>query len=126
MQKKEIDILDIWRIALRKKGIIIAFALVFMVIAGIKSFMKTPLYRADATILIEEPNTGTMNLESILNRNPYLGSNYVGTYFNTQFQDLTKENGYIESWDRHVDPESLYLKQLGDRLGREALRNIGY
>ncbi len=48
------------------------------------------------------------------------------TVFNTQFMDLTKENGYIESWDRHVTPKSLYLKQLEDRLGKDALLNIGY
>jgi len=45
--------------------------------------------------------------------------------FNTRYQDLTKENGYIESWDKHVKPRSLYLKQLEDRLGKDALQNIG-
>ena len=48
------------------------------------------------------------------------------TLFNTHYQDLAKEDGYIESWDRHVDPESLYLKQLEDRLGVKAVENIGY
>lgn len=48
------------------------------------------------------------------------------TVFNTYYQDLTKEDGYIESWDRHVDPGSLYLKQLEDRLGSGAFENIGY
>ncbi len=46
--------------------------------------------------------------------------------FNTQFMDLTKESGYIESWDRHVTPKSLFKKQLEDRLGKDALLNIGY
>ena len=46
--------------------------------------------------------------------------------FNTRYMDLTKENGYIESWDRHVTPQSLYLKQLEDRLGKDALLNIGH
>ena len=44
--------------------------------------------------------------------------------FNTIFQDLTKEDGYIESWDRHVAPRSLYLRQLRERLGEAAVRNI--
>ena len=47
------------------------------------------------------------------------------TVYNTRYQDLTKENGYIESWDKHVDPKSLYVKQLEDRLGFQALVNIG-
>ena len=46
--------------------------------------------------------------------------------FNTRFMDLKKEDGYIESWDKHVNPKSLYLKQLEDRLGKNALLNIGY
>jgi len=48
------------------------------------------------------------------------------TVFNTQFQDLTQDDGSIESWDRHVDPKSLYLKQLKDRLGEDAVRAIGW
>ena len=48
------------------------------------------------------------------------------TVFNTRYQDHAKENGYIESWDKHVHPESLYLKQLEDRLGSQAFINIGY
>jgi len=44
--------------------------------------------------------------------------------FNTAFQDPTKEAGYIESLDAHVSPRSLYLTQLRDRLGDNALRNV--
>lgn len=44
--------------------------------------------------------------------------------FNTAFQDLTKPDGYIESLDTHVSPRSLYLTQLRDRLGENALRNV--
>ncbi len=46
------------------------------------------------------------------------------TVYNTRYQDLTKEDGYIESWDRHVDPRSLYLTQLKERLGVDAVRAI--
>lgn len=48
------------------------------------------------------------------------------TVYNKNYQDLTKEDGYIESWNRHVDPASLYLKQLEERLGEKTLENIGY
>ncbi|WP_263415979.1 hypothetical protein [Terriglobus albidus] len=44
--------------------------------------------------------------------------------YNTAFQDLTKEGGYIESLDKHVSPRSLYLTQLRDRLGMAALGNV--
>jgi hypothetical protein len=44
--------------------------------------------------------------------------------FNTAFQDFTKPGGYIESLDTHVSPRSLYLSQLHDRLGENAVRNV--
>jgi hypothetical protein len=52
----------------------------------------------------------------------HIGVNAV--IFNTEFQDLGKENGHIESLDRHVKPRSLYLSQLSDRLGNEAARRV--
>lgn len=44
--------------------------------------------------------------------------------FNIPLQDPTKENGHIESLDRHVAPRSLYLTQLRERLGEAAMRSI--
>jgi hypothetical protein len=52
---------------------------------------------------------------------------HIGTasvIFNRQLQELNKPNGYLESMDRHVAPESLYLTQLRDRLGEQAVKNI--
>lgn len=51
---------------------------------------------------------------------------HIGTasvIYNSQLQDLTKPRGYIESLDRHVAPKSLYLTQLKERLGAEAVSN---
>ena len=44
--------------------------------------------------------------------------------FNIPLQDPTKENGHIESLDRHVTPRSLYLTQLRERLGDAAVRQV--
>jgi hypothetical protein len=52
----------------------------------------------------------------------HIGINAV--IFNTFFQDLTKPGGHVESMDRHVTPGSLYLTQLKERLGEEAVKNI--
>ncbi|MBN2636605.1 MAG: hypothetical protein JXR61_10075 [Prolixibacteraceae bacterium] len=51
----------------------------------------------------------------------HIGVNAV--IFNTFFQDLTKPNGHVESMDKHVTPKSLYLTQLKERLGSEAVKN---
>ena len=52
----------------------------------------------------------------------HVGVNSV--VFNIPLQDTTKENGHIESLDRHVTPRSLYLAQLHERLGDAAVRNV--
>ena len=44
--------------------------------------------------------------------------------FNIPLQDPAKEGGHIESLDKHVTPRSLYLMQLRERLGEQAVRNI--
>ena len=51
----------------------------------------------------------------------HLGVNAV--IFNAPLQDLAKPRGYIESLDKHVAPKSLYLAQLKQRLGAEAVSN---
>jgi hypothetical protein len=52
----------------------------------------------------------------------HIGVNAV--VFNIPLQDPTKDNGHIESLDRHVAPRSLYLAQLRDRLGDAAVRRV--
>jgi hypothetical protein len=52
---------------------------------------------------------------------------HIGTasvIYNAPLQDLSKPRGYIESLDRHVAPKSLYLTQLKERLGLEAVHNV--
>lgn len=52
----------------------------------------------------------------------HIGVNAV--VFNAALQDLTKPNGHVESMDQHVTPRSLYLTQLKERLGEDAVKNI--
>jgi hypothetical protein len=52
----------------------------------------------------------------------HIGVNAV--IFNAGLQDLSKPNGHVESTDVHVTPRSLYLAQLKERLGEQAVRNI--
>lgn len=52
----------------------------------------------------------------------HIGVNSV--IFNTVLQDRTKPNGHLESMDKHVAPRSLYLVQLQERLGEQAVKNV--
>jgi hypothetical protein len=44
--------------------------------------------------------------------------------YNRGLIDYSWPDGYVESLDDKVEPRSLYLKQLEDRLGKQALKNI--
>jgi hypothetical protein len=52
----------------------------------------------------------------------HIGINAV--IFNSSLQDLSKPKGHVESMDRHVTPRSLYLTQLKERLGGDAVKHI--
>jgi hypothetical protein len=51
----------------------------------------------------------------------HIGINAV--IFNAALQDLTKPKGHVESIDYHVTPRSLYLTQLNERLGMQAVNS---
>lgn len=52
----------------------------------------------------------------------HIGVNAV--VFNIPLQDPRKPNGHIEQQGHHVFPRSLYLTQLNERLGEQAVRNV--
>ncbi len=87
--RKEIDLLDIWRVALKRKWIILACAGVIVILAALYSFSKVPLYQANATILIENPASSMLDIQDAFRNPTYTGYDYTGVYFNTQLRLLT-------------------------------------
>ena len=85
-ERKEIDLLEYWRIVLKRKWILLTFCALLLVFVGIFSFTATPLYRATASIMIEEPNSGAFNIQEVLGGGYQY--DYMGTYFNTQLRLL--------------------------------------
>jgi hypothetical protein len=77
---------------------------------------NTVFWNCEGDFLVQKPPTA-QNFSF-----GHLGVNAV--VFNIPLQDPTKENGHIESLDRHVTPRSLYLTQLRERLGEAAVRQI--
>lgn len=97
--------------------------------------VKAPLtarYWKDFSIGWAGANIVFWNCEGdFLIQNPPTAKNYsfghIGVHaviFNAPLQDLTKPRGHIESLDRHVTPKSLYLTQLKERLGMDAVKNV--
>jgi hypothetical protein len=77
---------------------------------------NTVFWNCEGDFLVQKPPTA-QNFSF-----GHIGVNAV--VFNSPLQDPTKDNGHIESLDRHVTPRSLYLTQLGERLGDAAVRRI--
>ncbi|MDX9948077.1 MAG: hypothetical protein RBS38_11995 [Bacteroidales bacterium] len=97
--------------------------------------VKAPLsarYWKDISIGWAGANIVFWNCEGdFLMQSPPTATNYsfghIGinaSIFNTFFQDLTKPNAHVESMDYHVTPKSLYLTQLKERLGEDAVKNV--
>ncbi|MEN6561020.1 MAG: polysaccharide biosynthesis tyrosine autokinase [Acidobacteriota bacterium] len=90
--KKEIDLLEYVRIVLKRKWVLVVFTGILVALAAIMSFTKTPLYRATASLLIDEPGASLLNIQDVLNAGGYYRSDYLGTYFNTQLRLLTSRS----------------------------------
>jgi succinoglycan biosynthesis transport protein ExoP len=90
--RKEVDLLEYGRIVLKRKWVLATFAAVLVALAAVVSFTRTPLYRATATVLIDEPGASMLNIQDVLNAGAYYRSDYMGTYFNTQLRLLTSRS----------------------------------
>ena len=90
--KKEIDLFDIWRIALKRKWIIISAVLIVLIITAVHLFTRVPLYKATATIIIENPSSNMLDINEAYASSPYYQYDFTGTYFNTQLRLLTSRS----------------------------------
>ncbi len=91
-KRKEIDLLEYWRIILKRKWVLATFAAVIVVFVAVLSFTATPLYKATATILIDEPSASLVNIQDVLNAGGYYQTDFLGTYFNTQLKLITSRS----------------------------------
>jgi capsular exopolysaccharide synthesis family protein len=85
--RKEVNLLEIWKIVWKRKGLIAAAVGVLLALSGLISFTKTPLYQAVAVLQIEEPQSKMLSIQDLLN-SATSTSPFLGTYFNTQLQLL--------------------------------------
>ena len=62
-KKAEIDLMEYWRVIVKRKWVAIGFAGALLFFTGIFSFLATPLYKSTATLLIEEESSKILSLE---------------------------------------------------------------
>lgn len=86
--RKDFDVLEYWHILMKRKWVVVTVTAVLLALAAVRSFTTTPLYRASASILIEEPGSGMMTLQDLLNSGSNYSGDWQGTYFKTQLKIL--------------------------------------
>lgn len=62
-KKNEIDLINYWRVIVKRKWVIITFASSLIFFIGIFTFLVRPKYRATATLLIEEGTSKILNID---------------------------------------------------------------
>ena len=62
-EQKEIDLMQYWSIILKRRWIAITFASAVILLTAIFTFTTEPIYRATATLLIEEETSKRLSIE---------------------------------------------------------------
>ncbi|MCK4759496.1 MAG: hypothetical protein KAT69_05575, partial [Candidatus Aminicenantes bacterium] len=62
-EKDEVDLLEYWRIIVKRKWVLIAFTGALVLFTGIFSFLATPKYESTATLLIEGERSKILSIE---------------------------------------------------------------
>jgi capsular exopolysaccharide synthesis family protein len=90
--RKEIDLLEYARVVVKRKWVLLTFAAVLVALAAVLSFTRKPLYRATATLLIDEPGASLYNIQDVLSSGAVYRGDLLGTYFNTQLRLITSRS----------------------------------
>ena len=88
-KEEEINLLDYWRVILKRKGVIFIFTSAVLLLVGFYTFTATPKYRATATLLIEEETSKIMSIEDEFG---YVRRLSDLRFFNTQLILLESES----------------------------------
>jgi len=95
--KREIDLMEYWRVIEKRKWMLISFASVIILFALIFTFTAVPRYKATATLFIEEDVSRVVSIEDEFG-NPRQVTDMRA--FNTQLEMLKSKNLAIRVADR--------------------------
>ncbi len=62
-REKEVDLLEYWRVIVKRKWVVVTFGGALILFVGILSFLATPIYKAKTTLLIEEESSRILSIE---------------------------------------------------------------
>jgi capsular exopolysaccharide synthesis family protein len=97
---KSLDLWEYWRVIIKRKWVIIAFASSLFLFTVIFSFLATPKYQATTTLLIEEETSKILSIEETFGYQPQIFRDL--RFFNTQLR-LVKSESLAERVARRMN-----------------------
>jgi len=92
-KQNEIDLMDYWRILVKRKWVVVTFAGSLFLFTGVFSFLATPQFKSTVTLLIEDASSRMLSIdESFSYRSPAIRDL---RFFNTQLR-LIKSKSLAE------------------------------
>ena len=110
---QEVNFKDYWRVITRRAWVIICFFVVCTVTVALGTFLMTPLYKAETTILVEGENTNLLRAEESAIGS--MGHNIFENYLETQMALImsdsvagkVKDEFLLKDTDRYKEREGL-------------------
>jgi len=88
-ERREIDLMDYWRVIMKRKWVAVTFASAVVIFTAIFTFTATPLYKATATLLIEEEASKILSIEDEFGQRRQVADM---RFFNTQIKLLKSKS----------------------------------
>ncbi len=89
LRTNEVDLMDYWRVIVKRRWVLYIFAGSLIFFVGIFSFLTPPKYRSMATLLIEEGSNRILSIEDEFGfRQQTYNTLYMDTIMNTQINIL--------------------------------------
>jgi capsular exopolysaccharide synthesis family protein len=89
-QRKEIDLMEYWRIIVKRKWVAITFAGAVVLFVALFTFLATPRYESNVTLLIEEGTSKMLSIEEAFGYQPRVFQDL--RFFNTQINLLQSKS----------------------------------
>ncbi len=89
-KKREVDLIEYWRVIVKRKWVIMTFAGTLIFFVGVFSFLATPKYKSAATLLIEDETSRILSIDETFGYQPGVFRDL--RFFNTQLKLLESES----------------------------------
>ena len=91
-KERDIDLLEYWKMIVKRKWVIVVFAVVLILSVGIITFNTVPKYKAMTTLLIKEESSKMLSIEDEFG---YQRRMMDSKFYNTQLK-LLKSKSLVE------------------------------